>query len=278
MKWNRRGILICAIGFLALMGVLAGRVYFSQSPEKNESVTYASEEDVITPSSVSGADVMAAGENDADKPDDLQRRGEGERQTKTQAPRGTATSSAVPAAAPTTTPSSEKQTEKTGKKEAKTTKGKNTKTKKNTEKPTAQPAAKPAVTAVPTASPEAATVSFDIQCTSIIDHRELWRDGLEEVIPASGYFYRGQQEISEGDTVYDVLKRVCTKNNIALDTEFTPLFGSYYIKGIGNLYEFDCGSESGWKYMVNDKYADVSCSSYTLKRGDHVVFTYDYQL
>lgn len=266
MKWNHKGILICAIGFLALIGVLAGRVYFSRSPEKSEGVTYASEEDVIAPSSASGAGITNADEKAEGK------------QTKMQVPTATATFTATSPATPTTVPSSENQTRKSEKKAAKTAKGKKTKTKKNPERPTTQPVAKPTMTAVPTVSPEAATVSFDIQCTAVINHRELWRDGLEEIIPASGYFYRGHQEIAEGDTVYDVLKRVCNKKNIALDAEFTPLFGSYYIKGIGNLYEFDCGSESGWKYKVNDKYADVSCSSYPLKKGDHVVFVYDYQL
>ena len=265
MKWNRKGILICTIGFLALMGTLAGRAYFFQIPEKSDGVTYASEEDVITPSSVSGSEVTAADEK------------AGEKQAKMRMPAVTESSTVAPTSAPTTVPSSEKQTKK-AKEAAKKTKGKRARTKKNAEKVAAQPIIKPAVTAVPTASPEAATVSFDIQCTSIIDHRELWRDGLGEVIPESGYFYRGHQEISAGDTVYDVLKRVCSKNDIALDAEYTPLFGSYYIKGIGNLYEFDCGSESGWKYTVNDKYADVSSSSYTLKKGDHVVFVYDCRL
>ena len=29
------------------------------------------------------------------------------------------------------------------------------------------------------------------------------------------------------------------------------MYNSYYVEGIGNLYEFDCGSESGWMYKVN---------------------------
>ena len=266
MKWNRRGILICAIGFLALAVVLAGRGYFSQFPQKNDSTTYASEEDVVTPSAVSGTELAAEDEK------------AGKKQTKMVTATSTATPTAIPTAVQTAVPSSGKQAKTEEKKKTKAVKGKKKATDKNTERPTARPVSPLARTTEPTVSPGAATVSFAIQCTSIINHRELWRDGLEEVIPTSGYFYQGHQEISAGDTVYDLLKRICDKNNIALDAEYTPLFGSYYIKGIGNLYEFDCGSESGWKYMVNDTYADVSSSSYILKKGDRVVFTYDFQL
>ena len=266
MKWNRRGILICAIGFLALAGVLAGRAYISQFPEKNDSTTYASEEDVITPSVASGAEFEAEDEK------------AGEKQTKTVTATSTAAPTVIPTATQTAVPSSGKQIKTEKKKEKKAVKGKKKETDKKIERPTARSVSPPAGTTEPSVSPEAATVSFAIQCTSIINHRELWRDGLEEVIPTSGYFYQGNKEISAGDTVYDVLKRICDKNNIVLDAEYTPLFGSYYIKGIGNLYEFDCGSESGWKYMVNDTYAGVSSSSYILKNGDRVVFTYEYQL
>ena len=54
----------------------------------------------------------------------------------------------------------------------------------------------------------------------------------------------------------------------------TPIYQSAYIEGIGNLYEFDCGPQSGWMFSVNDVYPGLGCSSYTLSDGDVIVFSY----
>ncbi len=45
------------------------------------------------------------------------------------------------------------------------------------------------------------------------------------------------------------------------------MYNSYYVEGIGNLYEFDCGSESGWMCKVNGWFPNYGCSSYTLSDG-----------
>ncbi len=171
-----------------------------------------------------------------------------------------------------------------------------------TAKPERKPASKKASsserdTKIPQTAPDAATpepsqngentgqdketerqVRLTIQCTAILDHRELWKDGLEEILPDNGIFYTGDCSLTDGDTVYDVLKRVCQEKNIALDSQYTPIYGTYYIQGIGNLYEFDCGSESGWKYSVNGKVPVEGCSTYQLSSGDEIVFYYDYKL
>ena len=55
-----------------------------------------------------------------------------------------------------------------------------------------------------------------------------------------------------GESAFDVLQRVCRENKIHMESSFTPLYNSAYIEGIGNLYEFDAGSLSGWMYTVND--------------------------
>ena len=52
------------------------------------------------------------------------------------------------------------------------------------------------------------------------------------------------------------------------------MYNSYYVEGIGNLYEFDCGSESGWMYKVNGWFPNYGCSSYTLSDGDVIVWCY----
>lgn len=132
-------------------------------------------------------------------------------------------------------------------------------------------------TSTPAETPEK-KVRLTIQCTGILDHRELWKDGIEEVVPDDGIFFSGDCNFIEGNTVYDILKKICREENIALDSQYTPIYGTYYIQGIGNLYEFDCGSESGWKYTVNGIMPGEGCSSYKPDNGDNIVFYYDYQL
>ncbi|MCR4605179.1 MAG: DUF4430 domain-containing protein [Eubacterium sp.] len=119
------------------------------------------------------------------------------------------------------------------------------------------------------------TCNFTIECKRIVNRKDLWRDGLEEFIPAKGVFFSGKIKVNKKQTVYDILKKICKENNILLDAKYTPLYETYYVAGIGNIYEFDCGAESGWKYSVNGKLPGVGCSRYTVSAGDNVVFFYD---
>lgn len=52
------------------------------------------------------------------------------------------------------------------------------------------------------------------------------------------------------------------------------MYNSAYIEGIGNLYEFDCGENSGWMYKVNDWFPNYGMSRYVLKNGDTVSLIY----
>ncbi len=152
-------------------------------------------------------------------------------------------------------------------------------------RPSSSPAPAVTATAIPSPSPSPAQtvgdgekVRLTIQCTSIMGYRELWKDGLEEVIPPDGIFYDGDCGFSRGDSVYHIVSRVCSENDIPLDSQYTPVFGTYYIRGIGNLYEFDCGAESGWKYSVNGITPGEGSSSYFPQEGDKIVFFYDRRL
>lgn len=138
----------------------------------------------------------------------------------------------------------------------------NTAVSEETESPTPKPTEKP-------------VYRFTIECRRILDRPELWRDGLEEVIPENGVFFTGTRDYVKGETVYEALKDICEELGILLDSRYTPIYETYYISGIGNLYEFDCGSESGWKYSVNGTLPGVGCSRYTIRKGDEIVFFYD---
>ena len=80
--------------------------------------------------------------------------------------------------------------------------------------------------------------------------------------------------VPEGETVLDVLERVCTEWGIQLEYSWTPAYGSYYIEGINHLYEFSCGQQSGWMYKVNGWFPNYGCSEYILDAGDEIVWCY----
>lgn len=117
--------------------------------------------------------------------------------------------------------------------------------------------------------------TISIVCDTILNNLDKLRDGKEAFVPANGVILAASSiSISDGDTVFDVLKKACGLADIQLEYSYTPLYGSYYIEGINNLYEFDCGEQSGWMYKVNGVFPDHGCSAYYLSAGDEIVFCY----
>lgn len=117
--------------------------------------------------------------------------------------------------------------------------------------------------------------TIEIRCDTILNNMENLASGKEGYVPSSGTIL-GTTEVAftEGETVFDVLQRVCSNAGIQLEYSYTPLYESYYIEGINHLYEFDCGSQSGWMYKVNGWFPNYGCSSYYLEEGDTIVFCY----
>ncbi len=96
-----------------------------------------------------------------------------------------------------------------------------------------------------------------------------------DIIPADGIIFPEQKvTFSEGDSVFDVLVRELKNNNIHIEYENAPIYGSVYIEGIANLYEFDCGGGSGWVYLVNGQSPGYGCSQYKLSAGDKIEWIY----
>ena len=99
--------------------------------------------------------------------------------------------------------------------------------------------------------------------------------GKEAYVPSNGIILdTSTVEFSEGETVFDVLQRVCDYAGIQLEYSWTPMYDSYYIQGINNLYEFDCGAQSGWMFKVNGWFPNYGCSKYTLEDGDDIVWCF----
>ncbi len=115
---------------------------------------------------------------------------------------------------------------------------------------------------------------ISISCETILDNMEDLEPGKAPYVPEDGWILSATAEFTEGETVFDVLKRVCDSYGIQLEYSWTPMYNSYYVEGINNLYEFDCGSESGWMYKVNGWFPNYGCSSYTLEDGDEIGWRY----
>ena len=81
-------------------------------------------------------------------------------------------------------------------------------------------------------------------------------------------------EFTTGETVFDILKDICEKNGIQISSRYTPLYNNYYVEGINQLYEFDCGKKSGWMYSVNGVFPNYGASSYKPKDGDKIEWVY----
>ncbi len=122
---------------------------------------------------------------------------------------------------------------------------------------------------------EKLTCTITIRCDTILDNWDRLEPGKAGYVPENGCILpKIQVEFKKGDTVFDILKKVCRQYDIPIEYSWTPVFDSYYVEGINNLYEFDCGFESGWMYRVNGWFPNYGCSSYKLSGGEFIVFDY----
>ena len=128
-----------------------------------------------------------------------------------------------------------------------------------------------------TEAPQEVTFSctLSITCEVLLDQKDSMEPAKAELVPANGVILGTTTvTVTEGESVYDVLRRTCTNAGISLDASVTAVYGTAYIRGIQNIYEFDCGSLSGWKYRVNGTVPNYGCSSYILQEGDNIQIYY----
>lgn len=117
--------------------------------------------------------------------------------------------------------------------------------------------------------------TITILCETVFDNLEALDEAKIPYIPENGEILPATTvEFAEGETVFDVLNRVCGAADLQLEYSWTPLYNSYYVEGINHLYEFDCGVESGWMYRVNGWFPNYGCSAYELQPGDEIVWCY----
>lgn len=119
------------------------------------------------------------------------------------------------------------------------------------------------------------TCNVSIDCTSVRDKLDLLKPSVRKHIPASGIILKESKiKVKKSSNAYDVLVTACKLNKIAYDAEYSKVYSSTYVKGIGYLYEKMAGDMSGWLYLVNGKTANVGASRYTVNEGDTVSWTY----
>ncbi len=119
------------------------------------------------------------------------------------------------------------------------------------------------------------TVSLTVDCSDVLNNMDSLKEEKHSIIPQNGIIYANSRvEIIEGDSVFAVLKRALASSGVHLEFSLTPVYNSAYIEGIGNLYEFDCGERSGWKFSVNGEFPRAGCSDVKVKPSDKIVFVY----
>lgn len=117
--------------------------------------------------------------------------------------------------------------------------------------------------------------SIEIRCDTVLEHMDQLTKEKGAYVPENGIILQKTNvNFSQGETVFDVLKRVCEEAQIQLEYSWTPLYDSYYIEGINHLYEFDCTSQSGWMFRVNGEFPNYGCSAYELEAGDEILWCY----
>ena len=117
--------------------------------------------------------------------------------------------------------------------------------------------------------------TISISCSTLLNHLDRVKKNKISVIPSDAWILKAvNAEFSEGESVFDVTKRVCMENKIPFEFTLAPIYNTAYIEGINNIYEFDCGSTSGWLYKVNGEFKSYGCSDCKLSDGDVIEWVY----
>ena len=119
------------------------------------------------------------------------------------------------------------------------------------------------------------TCTLEIRCDTLLTQLDKVPAEKVSLVPEDGIMLAATEvEFTGGESVFDVFRKVLREEKLHFEYVDASAYDSVYIEGIGNIYEFDCGPQSGWMFSVNDVYPGLGCSSYTLSDGDVIVFSY----
>lgn len=119
------------------------------------------------------------------------------------------------------------------------------------------------------------TCTLEVRCDTLLQKKTELTEEKAALVPENGILLETVTvEFEAGDTVFDIFRQTLRQEKIHFEYVDASAYSAVYIEGIGNLYEFDCGPQSGWMYFVNEVSPSIGCSSYTLADGDAVSFRY----
>ena len=119
------------------------------------------------------------------------------------------------------------------------------------------------------------TCTLEVRCDTLLGSLDKMTGEKAALVPEDGILLPATEiEFSGGESVFDVFRKVLREEKIHFEYVDASAYDSVYIEGIGNIYEFDCGPQSGWMFSVNGIYPGLGCSAYTLADGDVIVFSY----
>lgn len=119
------------------------------------------------------------------------------------------------------------------------------------------------------------TCTLEIRCDTLLQKLEQLPEGKRALVPEDGILLAVTEvEFSSCDSVFDVFRQTLREQKIHFEYVDASAYDSVYIEGIGNLYEFDCGPQSGWMFSVNGIHPGLGCSAYTLADGDVILYQY----
>ena len=117
---------------------------------------------------------------------------------------------------------------------------------------------------------ERMTCTVEIRCDTVLSQPKQFfnvpRDGV--ILPATPV------KFTQGESAYDVLRRVCKAAGISLDYSYCPVVGGYYITEIAGLCSHDYGPGSGWLFKVNGWFPNYGASKHEVEDGDVIVWVY----
>jgi hypothetical protein len=123
------------------------------------------------------------------------------------------------------------------------------------------------------------SVTLTIRVDNLVANKHLLDREKHELIPDDGLIFPTRQvAVFDGESVFDVLQRETRNDRIHMVARFTPIINEAYIEAIHNIYAYDAGPLSGWKFSVNGVFPNVSSSSYLLQAGDIIVWAYTLDL
>lgn len=140
----------------------------------------------------------------------------------------------------------------------------------------------------PTAAPRGDSYcTVSINCKTALENKDKLKGGKAQFLPSDGYIlHEVRVKFTPGESAFDILKRVCAENTctdrcryceaegIQYEASFTPAYQSWYVEGIHQIYEKDCGSRSGWMYRVNGTFPNYGSSAYAVSDGDRIEWIY----